>query len=366
MVIETPALFQPIRVGRMNLAHRVVHAPCTRSRATPDNVATDLMAKYMAERAEPGAFYIGEATFMAARAAGFPLGNPGIWREDQIAGWKKSVDVVHAKGGYIYLQIVALGRVSFPDLLGDYPYIGAGDIPMGDRPNGPRPRALTIPEIKEYIIDFATAARNAVEGAGFDGVELHGAHGFLIEQFLKDSSNNRTDEYGGSVENMARFVLELVDAVSDAIGEDRVGIRFSPWPTNLNENKSDPIPVYTYVLRQLAERHPKMAYVHFTEPRVDKEQIRELKPGEGNDVFREAWGDRPFIAAGGFTRETALEVTAKHPNVLVAFGRHYTSNPDLPERLRLNLPLRHYERPYFYASGEKGYLGYKKWSEESS
>ncbi|KZV71381.1 FMN-linked oxidoreductase [Peniophora sp. CONT] len=253
MAIENPALFQPIRVGRMQLQHRVVHAPCTRARATSDNVATDLMAKYMAERATPGTFLIGEATFMAARAGGFPLGNPGIWREDQVAGWKKSVDAVHAQGGYIYLQIVALGRVSFPDILGDYPYVGAGDIPMEDRSDKPHPRALTVEEIEEYIVDFATAARNAVEGAGFDGVELHGAHGFLIEQFLKDSSNNRRDAYGGSVENMARFVLELVDAVSEAVGEDRVGIRFSPWPTNLNENKSDPVPVYTYVLKSLVE-----------------------------------------------------------------------------------------------------------------
>ena len=125
-----------------------------------------------------------------------------------------------------------------PDQLGDYPYIGASDIPMDDRPDGPRPRALTIEEIKEYIADFATAARNAVEGAGFDGIELHGAHGFLIEQFLKDSSNNLTDVYGGSIENMARFVIELVDAVSDAIGEDRVGIRFSPWPTDMSKTVS--------------------------------------------------------------------------------------------------------------------------------
>lgn len=254
---------------------------------------------------------------------------------------RQAVEVVHAQGGYIYLQLIALGRVSVPALLGNYPYIGAGDVPLETRPEGPRPRALTVEEIKEYIADFATAARHSVEDAGFDGVELHGANGFLIEQFLKDASNNRTDDYGGSVENKARFVLELVEAVTDAIGEDRVGIRFSPWPTEhsqcdhlrcftradhlVDEDKSNPIPVYTYVVRSLVERYPNLAYVHFIEPRADDEITRAFEPG-GNNVFREAWGPRPFIAAGGFTRETALEVTAKHRNVLVAFGRHYTSN----------------------------------------
>ncbi|VDC07550.1 unnamed protein product [Peniophora sp. CBMAI 1063] len=363
---STPALFSPIKVGRMDLQHRIVHPACTRCRSTPTNTPTDLMATYMSERATPGAFFIGEATVIAERAGGFPFGVPGIWREDQIEGWKKVVDAVHAKGGYIYLQLVAFGRMAMPAVLGAHPYVGASAIPQPGRPDtDPAPRPLTVDEIKEYIKDFATAARNAVEGAGFDGVEIHAAHGFLIEQFLKDSSNDRTDAYGGSPENMSRFAVEVVDAVAEAVGEDRVGIRFSPWPTSMNTNTTDPTPVYTHLLKILASQHPKLSYVHFIEPRVDNEQPREVKPGESNDAFREAWGaDKPFISAGGFTRETALELTEKRSNALVSFGRWYTSNPDLPERLRLDKPLTPYQRPFFYAPSAEGYIGFKKWDQE--
>ncbi|KZV64865.1 FMN-linked oxidoreductase [Peniophora sp. CONT] len=359
------ALFSPITVGRMQLNHRIVHPAATRCRAAPNNVATDLMAQYMSERAHPGAFVIGEATIVAERAGGFPFATPGIWRDDQVEGWKKVVDAVHAKGGYIYLQILAFGRMSMPMVLGSHPYVGASSIPQPGRPDSEsRPRPLTVEEIKEYVADFAAAARRAVDGAGFDGVEIHAAHGFLIEQFLKTSSNDRTDQYGGSPENMARFALKVVDAVTEAIGEDRVGIRFSPWPTSMNTNIDDPTPVYLHLVQALASSHPKLSYIHFIEPRVDNEQPREVKAGETNDAFREAWGDRPFISAGGFTRESALELTEKRKNALVAFGRHYTSNPDLPERLRLDKPLTPYERSLFYAPGEKGYIGFKKWDQE--
>ncbi|KAI0316389.1 hypothetical protein OF83DRAFT_1060438, partial [Amylostereum chailletii] len=227
-------LFQPFQLGALPLQHRVVLAPLTRNRADRVHVPAAQMIEHYAQRAStPGTLLITEATFIAQRAAGmgpFLASTPGIYNEEQIAAWKKA-NAVHAKGSFIFLQLWALGRCATPEGLAmvdpTLPYVSANNVPLDNQPVPPRP--LTQAEIAEYVQLFATAASNAVHGAGFDGVEIHGANGYLIDQFLKDFTNGRTDEYGGSPERNARFALEVVDAVTGAIGAERVGLRLAPW-----------------------------------------------------------------------------------------------------------------------------------------
>lgn len=249
----TAKLFQPTRVGRMDLQHRVVMPPLTRNRADSNHVVGDIHVEHYALRATvPGTLIITEATYVTPRDAGLEWYNtPGLYSPEQIAAWKKVrtivllsfrsltcgplqvVDAVHAKGSFIYCQIWTVGRRSVPEILEkvdpSYPYLSAGDLPVEGRSRAPR--AMTKDEIKNYVQYYATAARAAVEEAGFDGVEIHGAGGYLADEFLKNFANNRTDEYGGSPENKGRFYLEVVDAVAEAIGADRVGVKFSPWAT---------------------------------------------------------------------------------------------------------------------------------------
>jgi NADPH2 dehydrogenase len=246
--MSIPKLFQPIQVGELNLRHRVVMAPLTRFRASDDHVPGPHHTVYYSQRASaPGTLIITEATYISPEAGGF--GNaPGIWSEEQIHAWKevrradthvlslsnsiqfqKVTSAVHAKGSYIFLQLWALGRTAWdpaykPGL--DYPLVSAGDIGIKGQPT---PRPLTKEEIKSYVANYAKAARNAVHLAGFDGVEIHNANGYLLDQFVQDVSNNRPDEYGGSIENRARFSLEIVEAVEKEVGQTRMGIRFSPW-----------------------------------------------------------------------------------------------------------------------------------------
>ena len=248
MSVSTSKLFSPLQIGDFTLKHRVVLAPTTRYRASDEHVHGDLAVKYYNQRSrEPGTLLITEATFIAPRAGG--LGNvPGIWNQEQIAAWKKVrptrpvvvhpcidifeiqvTDTVHANGSYIFAQLWTLGRAATPSILqqeGDFPYVSASNIPLPGSTDIPRP--LTEQEIQEYVVDFAQAAKNAVE-AGFDGVEIHGANGYLIDQFLQDVSNDRTDAYGGTVEKRSRFALEVVNAVTKAIGTKKTAIRLSPW-----------------------------------------------------------------------------------------------------------------------------------------
>lgn len=232
-------LFQPTRVGKLTLNHRVILAPLTRFRATDSHVPTDLMVDYYAQRASvPGTLLVTEATYIAARAGGMD-NVPGIWSPEQIQGWKKVTEAVHSRGSHIFLQIWALGRAAFTEVItatdsvsnpgGPYLYISASDVQLSDRTIPPR--ALTDAEIWEYVALYAQAAKNAVFGAGFDGVEIHGAHGYLIDQFIQDVSNKRSDEWGGSIEKRSRFPLEVIKAVVNAVGEERTAIRMSPFST---------------------------------------------------------------------------------------------------------------------------------------
>ncbi|EMD36593.1 hypothetical protein CERSUDRAFT_115632 [Gelatoporia subvermispora B] len=355
-----PKLFHPVQLGGLTLAHRIAMAPLTRFRANRAHVLVDFAAEYYAQRAStPGTFIIAEATPIAPKAVGF-FNVPGIWSDEQIAAWKHVTDAVHARGSYIFLQIWASGRATYLDALEaedpSLPYISASDVKLSTRPVAPRP--LTISEIQDYIRTFADAAKNAVERAGFDGVEVHGANGYLIDQFIQDVTNKRTDEYGGSVENRARFALEIVDAVVEAVGEKKTGIRFSPWADFQEVGMDDPVPQFSYIVEQLRDRHPDLAYIHLIEPRAAGDGDRESQTGESNDFLREIWAPRAIISAGGFTRETAIEHAEKTGD-LIAFGRAFISNPDLPRRLRENIPLTKWDRSTFYTAEEaKGYIDY--------
>ncbi|KAI3619954.1 hypothetical protein WG66_002788 [Moniliophthora roreri] len=355
-------LFQPIQLGHIALKHRVIMAPMSRLRTTgkhSDIPIPGLVKEYYSQRAStPGTLIISEGLIVAPEGAGFP-GGQGLWSDEQITEWKEIVDAVHAKGSFIFAQLAALGRTVFSkehlqSYNPKYDVVGAGDIPVT---NGEKVRMLSVEEVKKFIGLFVTAASNAVHRAGFDGVEIHGANGHFVNQFIEDVSNNRTDEYGGSIENRSRFVLEVVDAVSKAIGEQRTSLRLSPWSRDWDARMEDPIPTYSYLISQLKSLHPNLAYLHAVEPRVSGIGDQEVLEGESNDFVRRIWLPRPLISAGGYKRQDALE-TAQEEGMLIAFGRHFISNPDLPVRLEKNLPLTKYDRSKFYVVGDASGQGY--------
>ncbi|KAF5362616.1 hypothetical protein D9758_009608 [Tetrapyrgos nigripes] len=375
-VIFWPSLFTPIKLGPYTLQHRVVLAPLTRLRSTRDtNVPQNpTMKEYYSQRASvPGTLLISEATFIAAKAGLFRHA-PGIWSKEQIAAWKEITDAVHSKGSYIFLQLWALGRAADLSALQasnpSFELISSSDIPLSKNPS-PRPRPLTTQEIAEYTSLYATAASNAVHKAGFDGVEIHGANGYLIDQFLQDVCNKRTDEYGGSVENRCRFALEVVQAVVDKVGEERTGIRIGPWTPFQEMGMKNPIPTFSYFISQLNSRFPNFAFIDVIEPRVfgGNSEPASQNLDTGNDFIRDIWLPRPMISAGNYMRETALMQTDEYGNKnedakkgqMIAFGRYFISNPDLPERLEKDIPLTPYNRSTFYLLGDttgKGYTDY--------
>ncbi|KAK7442716.1 hypothetical protein VKT23_015962 [Stygiomarasmius scandens] len=374
-------LFQPIKLGDVVLKHRVVLAPLTRMRADAKHVPLPIVKEMYAQRAStPGTLLITEATFIAPRAAGYDHA-PGIWSDEQISAWKEVTDAVHAKDSFIYLQLWAIGRTAYQSSLAkedpSYDVVSASDIPLtvsasglplpGRPTENPRPRPLTIPEIKEYSTLYATAASNAVHKAGFDGVEIHGASGYLLDQFLQDVSNHRTDEYGGSIENRARFTLEVVDAVAKAVGPRKTGIRFSPWNNFQDMGMKYPKPTFTYVVSEIKKAHPTLAYIHVVEGRSKGFEIIEARKEENNDFFREIWtspeddeNGRRLISSGGYSRDVALK-TADKKGDIIGFGRLFLANPDLPRRIEHDLSFNNYDRTTWYipnSSDPKGYTDY--------
>ncbi|KAJ7439987.1 NADH:flavin oxidoreductase/NADH oxidase [Mycena latifolia] len=347
--MSSPKLFQPTNIGDNELSHRVVLAPTTRYRADANNVPLPHVVEHYEQRAStPGSLLITESTVIALRAGGHKNA-PGIWSDAQILAWKTITERVHAKGSYIYMQLWSMGRAAHVDTLAaeGLPYVSASGVPLN---GGPAPRPLTIAEIQEYVKLYATAASNAVHKAGFDGVEIHSVNGFLLNQFLDEQSNLRTDVYGGSIENRARFPLEVVDAVVKAVGQK-----------NTDMHVEDPKPMYTHLVTELRDRYPELAYLHVIEPRVDGNMTVEIKEGHSNDFIRDIWGDRTLISAGGYTRETAIAV-AEEKGDLVAFCRSYIANPDLPYRLLHNIPLTVGNRALYYvpqgSTDPKGYTDY--------
>lgn len=355
------SLFSPLELGRYRLAHRVVMAPLTRMRAGKENVPNALAPEYYGQRASEGGLIISEATQVTPYGQGYPA-TPGIHSQAQIEGWKKVTDAVHAKGGLIFLQLWHVGRSSHSSFQpgGVLPVAPSAIAITTEKSLTPEwqqvpyevPHALELNEIPGIIEAYREGARNAL-AAGFDGVEVHGANGYLLEQFLHDHSNKRTDSYGGSVENRARLLLEVTEAVAQIWGSDCTGVRLSPFGTYNDVGDSDPIGLYSYVLPALSKLD--IAYVSIIEARGGGGM--EIGTPKSVDQLRPFWPGT-LIVAGGFTAETANEAIASGRADAIAFGRQFIANPDLPSRLRWNLPLNNYDRSTFYGGGAEGYTTY--------
>lgn len=353
-------LFQPFQLGPITLANRLVMAPLTRSRAGAGNVPGPLVVEYYAQRAGMG-LIIAEATQVSATAQGYPS-TPGLHTAEQVAGWRKVTDAVHAKGGKIFVQLWHVGRMSHTAYQPD------GQAPVAPSAIAPKaktfvagqgmvdcsvPRALETAEIAGVVQDFRTAARNAID-AGFDGVEIHGAHGYLIDAFLRDGSNHRTDAYGGSIENRARFLLEVMAAVTAEIGADKVGIRLSPVSPVNDSHESNPQPLFEYVVRELEKLHPVFIHVvegHTGGPRdnapFDYAALRKLYSG--------IW-----MVNNGYDKDMAIDAVSSQRGDLVSFGRPTISNPDLARRLQENAPLNELfaDVGLYGGTGAHGYTDY--------
>ena len=353
----TATLFDPIRFGAIDLANRVVMAPLTRSRAADGLVPSPMAVEYYAQRATAG-LLITEATQVGPLAQGY-IATPGLFTPEQIAGWRKVTDEVHRRGGRIVVQLWHVGRVSHTSLLPE------GEVPVAPSairantktftPEGyvdvSEPRALRIDEIPGVVADFARAARNAIE-AGFDGVEVHAANGYLIDQFMRDGSNHRDDAYGGSIENRTRLLHEVVQATVEAIGADRVGVRIAPVTPANDMHDSNPQALFERAVERLDSLG--VAYVHVIEGATGGP--RDVQPFDYEALrakYRGAW-----IVNNGYDREMAGAAVREGRADAVAFGRAYIANPDLVRRLRENAPLNEPDRSTFYGGGAEGYIDY--------
>jgi N-ethylmaleimide reductase len=366
--MKFPSLFSPLTVGPYHLKHRLVMAPLTRMRAARPSLAPrPLNAEYYAQRATVGGLIIAEASPVVATGFGNP-GVPGIWSEQQVKGWREVVDAVHARGGVIFLQLWHVGRVSHSS------FQPGGALPVapsavaispelktmtaeGKVSTYETPRALETSEVAGIVDNFRQAANNALT-AGFDGVEIHGANGYLLEQFLQSRTNLRTDRYGGSLENRARLLLEITQAAIEVWGANRVGVRLSPYGVANDSGEADPIPLYTHVIQSLNPLG--LAYLHFIEPRssgAGRAEVNHQNVPSAMVLFRPVWKG-VLISAGGFTGEAANAAIAAGHADAIAFGRIFISNPDLPRRLRLGYPLTAYNRATFYGGEEAGYTDY--------
>jgi len=378
--MSSSKLFEPLKIGSMTLQHRMVLAPLTRFRAGDDHVHQPIAEEYYAQRGSvPGTLLITEATFISPRASGYS-NVPGLWSPAQLAAWKKITDAVHAKGSYIFVQLWALGRTADPAVKekeGTGPIESSSAIPLipDSRSNAasegtadlPTPHVLTEEEIHQYIADYASAAKSAVDVAGFDGVEIHGANGYLIDQFTQDTVNQRTDQWGGSIENRSRFGLEVAKAVVAAIGAERTGIRLSPFSTFQGMRMADPIPQFSHLVKGLKEL--QLTYLHLVEARIAGNTESSSK--DSLAPLTDIWGTTsPILLAGGFkaaTAKTTVDEEYADKDVAIVFGRLWVSNPDLPFRVKRGIELTQYDREDFYRVKEaRGYTDLpfsREWSE---
>ncbi|KAI0430262.1 FMN-linked oxidoreductase [Xylaria sp. FL1042] len=349
-------LFKPLQIGNIEVAHRIGMAPLTRLRSSSDRVPTPVMKEYYGQRASvPGTLLITEGTFVSPASCGTFPGAPGIWSKEQVAAWKTVTDEVHRKGSFIFCQLCAAGRAATPEVAAKegVSILGPSAIPIDQ--DSPIPRPMTIQEINQMVQDFATASENAVE-AGFDGVELHGANGYLLDQFLQDVSNKRDDAYGGSIENRSRFVNDIMKAVVNAIGPGRVGLRLSPWSDFQSMRMDDPVPQFSDIISKADQLN--LAYIHLVESRVSGSAEQHI--GDRLDFAYKLW-NRPLLVAGGYTAAEAQKlVDEEYPDkdMVVIFGRYFISNPDLVYRIKESLELSAYVRETFYTSSHVGYVDY--------
>lgn len=354
-------LFSPIRVGELELPNRIFMAPMTRCRAGEGNVPTDLMAKYYQQRSA-GGLLITEATQVAPEGVGYP-NTPGMYSPQQVEGWKKVTRAVHDKGGHIFAQLWHVGRISHPLYQpgGKLPVSASaiaarGEIytPQGPKPY-PTPRALETEEVPQIVEQFRQAAENA-KLAGFDGVELHGANGYLPDQFLRDGTNHRKDRYGGSIENRARFHLEVTQAMVDVWGDGKVAVRLSPSGTFNDMHDSNPRATFGYAITELGKL--PLAFLHIME--AMEGDVRH--GGEGHETIPASYFRPMFrgnlVVNSGFTLEKATTYLAEGWADAVAFGTAFLANADLPRRLKTGAPLNAPDPSTFYSGGEKGYVDY--------
>ncbi len=357
-------LFSPVQLGSYTLPNRIVMAPMTRLRAI-DSIPNSLMATYYAQRASCQ-LIVSECTMVSPLSLGY-MNCPGIYSPEQIEGWRLVTDAVHERGGRIFLQLWHCGRLSHPSLLGGELPVAPSAIAAPGELHTPigkvqmeTPRALEIHEIPEIVEQFRKGAENA-RLAGFDGVELHGAFGYLIDQFLQDGSNKRTDEYGGTIENRARFLLEVVAAVASVWGADRVGIKLSPSNTYYGMYDSNPQATFSYVIDAL--NRFGLAYLHLMEPNETDLATRDvLSPVL--PYFRPIFKGT-LITNGGYDHSKGDSILASGNADLVSFGKLFIANPDLPKRFELNAPLNNPDPKTFYSSDEKGYIDYPFLAQES-
>ncbi|MCO5580845.1 hypothetical protein L7F22_034718 [Adiantum nelumboides] len=368
-------LLAPLQLGStLQLSHRVVLAPVTRCRAL-HYVPQPAHVRFYSERTTPGGLLITEATAICQEGIGFPH-SPGIWSEEQVQAWHKVVQAVHNKGGYIFCQLWHVGRASHtyyqPD--GDLslpvsstskrvPHSWSVRLPEGAMAEYSEPRALPTHEIPTVVRQFRQAAQNA-KRAGFDGVEIHGAHGYLIDQFLKDGINDRDDEYGGSVENRCRFALEVVEAVAAEMGEGHTAIRISPIIHHLGATDSNPRALALHLISHLNDMN--LAYLHVTEPRFTNQGLRPSSEDHCHDhllpLLRKAFKGKVMLS-GGFDRTSGMDTIRRGAADLISYGRLYISNPDLPLRFAIEAGLNAYDRSTFYTHDQvKGYLDYSRLS----
>lgn len=370
MTASESKIWQPIQVGPVKLTQRIAMAPLTRYRNDDNHVPTDIMTQYYAERASvPGTLIITEATGVSGASEGGP-NLPAIHSAAQKEGWKKIYDAIHAKGSFVFQQLWHQGRAVNEDYVTSrgFQYHSSSDKVLKGHKAAPKP--MDDDEIQAVIDDFRTAARNVVD-AGGDGVEIHGAHGYLIDQFLRDSINDRTDRWGGSDENRARFLLEIVKAVSDEIGPERTALRLSPFATFQAAVSSDTWSQTGYVLDQLKARGHKLAYLSLVEPRGDPvllfigpNKVDPFANGEQSlQYFLRKWDNySPVVVAGAYGLDdapAAIDGEYAGWDVIVAFGRPFISNPDLVFRLKNNITFSPYFRETFYIpKSAKGYIDY--------
>lgn len=343
-------LFKPLKVGALTLENRIIMAPLTRSRAGDERIPNDLMAQYYAQRASAG-LILTEATAVTPMGVGYAK-TPGIWSDAQVEGWKKITKAVHDKGGKIFMQLWHVGRISHPMFLnGELPVAPSAIKPAGHvslvRPmqDYVTPRALETSEIPGIIEAYRKGAENAKK-AGFDGVELHGANGYLLDQFLQDSTNKRTDQYGGSIENRARLMLEVTDALISVWGADRVGVHIAPRGDSHDLSDSTKLETFTYLASELGKK--KIAFL-FAREYVGADSI--------GPALKKAFGG-VYIANEKLTKEAAEKLIESGAADAVSFGVPFISNPDLPKRFAENIPLNETNFQTLYADGAVGYTDY--------
>ena len=350
-------LFDPLKIGNIELTNRMVMAPMTRSRADDEGVQPQYVADYYAQRASTG-LLITEATNISPMAKGY-VRTPGIYTDAQIESWQAVSKAVHDKGGKIFMQLFHTGRIALPDFLpGNVQPVAPSAIPAkgqnytdeGMKPFV-TPRELTREEIRAIVRDFATSSKNAIS-AGFDGVELHAASGYLVQQFLTTNANLRTDEYGGAIENRTRFLFEVLDAMIAAVGNERVGVKFSPRMKFNDIEERDADLVYPFIVESLNER--ELAYIH----------VGDFTGGEWHAKLRPLY-EGVFFAGGGFTKETGQTLLESGGADAIVYGTPHVANPDLLERFRRNAPLNVPDQTTFYTPGERGYTDYPVLEEAS-